>query len=319
MKMKIKRIISLILAFCITVGNIQGYALELDNVCPEEVGTYNHDICAFMKGKELLTKGNDYVGIKNVGKDADQSLYFFSYRALDKIVDKFKIYSEEEIKKIFPCDPLPWEVKNEKKSSKILNFLKIGGVTTLGGIIGAILGFFAASLFDMPNNSSKAPKEKSCGNKSFSFKDELKRFYRMIKEKIIYKIGTALGALEMAVVAGLFYSEKLEHDANQYSESSHKNFLEQKKLRRRTKNNAYALDSLKYKIPSDFDFRKSENDFILFQFSESDLYPKGDAEFNKAGIKYSDEEKALFAPKFEELRKNLTEVLKNKEEYGVYW
>ena len=54
--MKIKRIISLILAFCITVGNIQGYALELDDACPGEMSSDSHIGCSFMKGKELLTK-----------------------------------------------------------------------------------------------------------------------------------------------------------------------------------------------------------------------------------------------------------------------
>ncbi len=316
--MKIKRIISLILAFCITVGNIQGYALELDDACPEEMSPDTHFGCSFMKGKELLAKGNDYVGIKNVGKDADRSLYFFSYRALDKIVDKFKIYSKEEIKKIFPCDPFPWEAKNEKKSNGLLNLLKITGAAALGGIIEAVAFLLLAVGLD-PNNSSKAPKEKLCGNKSFSFKDELKRIYRLLKEKVIYKVVTALGALFGAVTLGAVCSDMLEHANNQYSESSHKNFLEQEKLDLRTKLNICAFDLLKNRIPSDFDFRKSENDFILFQFCESDLYPKGSAEFNKAGIKYSDEEKASFASKFEELRKNLTEVLKNKEEYGVYW
>lgn len=316
--MEIKRIISLVLAFCITVGSIQGYALELDNVCPEEVGGYGHDICAFVTGKALLAKGNDYVGIKNVGKDADQSLYFFSYRALDKIVDKFKIYSKEEIKKIFPCDPFPWEVKNNKKSNGILKSLKIGCAAALGGITEAVACLLLAVTFD-PNNSSKAPKEKSCGNKSFSFKDELKRVYRLLKERVIYKVVTAVGALFGAVTLGSLYSNMLEHANDQYSESSYKNFLEQVKLRHRTRLYISALNLLKHKIPADFDFRKSGNDFILLQFCESDLYPKGDAAFNKAGIKYSDEEKASFGQRFEELRKNLTEVLKNKEEYGVDW
>ncbi len=296
-----KKILSLILAFCITVGNIQGYALELDNVCPEEVGTYNHDICAFMKGKELLTKGNDYVGIKNVGKDADQSLYFFSYRALDKIIDKFKIYSEEEIKKIFPCDPFPWEVKNEKKSNGLLNLLGTGAVKLAGITIGSglmLLANLAGCFHFFPNFDEHA-----------RFLPGINAIFKFIPDAIG---GFSVNKL-MVILGGLFGSlVEVEVDNTiPYSESSHKNFLEQERLRRRAENNACALNSLKYKIPADFDFRKSENDFILLQFCESDLYSKGIAEFNKAGIKYSDEEKASFAPKFEELRKNLTEVLKN--------
>lgn len=296
-----KKILSLILGFCITVGSIQGYALELDNVCPEEVGTYNHDICAFMKGKELLTKGNDYVGIKNVGKDADQSFYFFSYRALDKIVDKFKIYSEEEIKKIFPCNPLPWEIKSEKKSNEILNLFGTWGVKLAGFAIGSGL-MLLANLFGcfhfLPNFDEHIRFLPGI-NAIFNFVPNV--IWGFTINKLMVILGGLLGSLVTVEIDNTI----------PYSESSYKNFLEQEKLRRIAKNNAHALDSLKYKISSNFDFRKSKDDFIIFKFCESDLYPKGNAEFNKAGIKYRDEEKASFATKFEELRKNLTEVLEN--------
>lgn len=296
-----KKILLLILAFCITVGNIQGYALELDNICPEEKGERGHYWCAYSEGKKLISQGNDYVGIKNVGKDADQSLYFFSYRALDQILDKFKVYSEEEIKKIFPCDPLPWEVKNEKKSNEILNFLgtcavKLAGITVGSGLV--LLANLCGCFHFFPNF-----------DEHFRFLPGINAIFDFIPDVI----GKFSVNKLMVILGGLFGSlVEVEVDNTiPYSESSHKNFLEQEKLRRRAKNNAYALDSLKYKIPIDFDFRKSENDFILFQFSESDLYTKGIAEFNKAGIKYSDEEKASFAQKFEELRNNLTKILKN--------
>ncbi len=315
--MKIKRIISLILAFCITVGNIQGYALELDDACPGEMSSDSHIGCSFMKGKELLTKGNDYVGIKNVGKDSEYSFYFFSYRAINEILDKFKLCSKKEMEEKFP-------MKMERvlvEPSGALKALALCAGGALGSIIGIGIGAVLVFLFDVRNGlPCPSSKAKSSGKAFSDFKEKVKHIASLIKEKLYKnKFIITLCGLSGGIAGGLWGS-KLDlkgHYECVYSENFSENLATHKKIENNNTIILSALNSLEEGI-SDKDYQTGENDFIFLRLTHSKDYPIGYAEFNKAGIKYSDEEKASFAPKFEELRNNLTEILKNKKEYGVY-
>lgn len=301
-----KKILSLILAFCITVGNIQGYALELDNVCPEEKGERGHYWCAYSAGKKLISQGNDYVGIKNVGKDADQSLYFFSYRAINEILDKFKPCSKKEMEEKFP-------MKMERvlvEPSGALKALSYGAAKLAGCTVGVgmvILANLLGFLNFFPNV-----------DRHIEVFPVMKAFFNRIPNAIggfpANKLMLLLGGLWGCTAAT---SDLKSHYECVYSENFSENLAARKKIENNNTIILSALNSLEEGI-SDKDYQIGENDFIFLRLTHSKDYPIGYAEFNKAGIKYSDEEKASFGQRFEELSGNLTKILENKKEYGVY-
>lgn len=88
-----KKILSVILIFILFMFPMQKCVIGASCDDKNEQGNYADYYCAYEEGKRLLSKENkDYVEMKNIGENADESLYFFSYRALDKILNKFKIY-----------------------------------------------------------------------------------------------------------------------------------------------------------------------------------------------------------------------------------
>ncbi len=301
-----KKILSLILAFCIAVGNIQGYALELDNVCPEEKGERGHYFCAYSEGKKLLSQGNDYVGIKNVGKNSDYSLYFFSYRAINEILDKFNLCSKKEMEEKFP-------MKMERvliEPSSALKAFSYGAAKLAGCAVGVGMAVLA-NLLGL-----------------FNFFPNVDRHVEgaPVMKTFLNRIPNAIGGFPanklMLILGGLLGGTAATSDLKSHYECVYsENFSENLAARKKIKNNNTiffrALDSLKEGI-SDKRYQKGENDFILLELTHLKDYPIGSADFNKAGIKYSDEEKALFGQRFEELSGNLTKILENKKEYGVY-
>lgn len=302
-----KKILSLILAFCLIVCNTShGHALELDDACPGEMSSDSHIGCSFMKGKELLTKGNDYVGIKNVGKDSKYSFYFFSYRAINEILDKFKPCSKKEMEEKFP-------MKMERvlvEPSGALKALSYGAAKLAGCTVGVgmvILANLLGFLNFFPNV-----------DRHIEVFPVMKAFFNRIPNAIggfpANKLMLLLGGLWGCTAAT---SDLKSHYECVYSENFSENLAARKKIENNNTIILSALNSLEEGI-SDKDYQIGENDFIFLRLTHSKDYPIGYAEFNKAGVKYSDEEKASFGQRFEELSGNLTKILENKKEYGVY-
>ena len=282
-----KKILSLILAFCLIVCNINhGHALELDDACPGAMSSDSHIGCSFMKGKELLAKGNDYVGIKNVGKNSEYSFYFFSYRAINEILDKFKLCSKKDMEEKFPME-MTRVLVEPSGASKVISY----GATKLAGCAVGVGMVILANLFGL-----------------FNFiPDAIGGFPA---NKLMLILGGLLGSTAAT-------SDSKSHYECVYSENFSENLAARKKIENNNTIILRALKSLKEGI-SDKEYQENGNDFIFLRLTNLKDYPTGYAEFNKVGIKYSDEEKALFGQRFEELSGNLTKILENKKEFGVY-
>ena len=100
-------------------------------------GGYESDLCAGKEAEKILLSGKkDYVVIKDVGPLANEEIYYFTFRALDKILDELGLDPNE--------DKLREELQRLRKErisyfSTLKNMLRVGISSLLGALAGQIL------------------------------------------------------------------------------------------------------------------------------------------------------------------------------------
>ena len=289
-----KKILSVILVFILFMFPMQKCVIGASCDDKNEQGNYADYYCAYEEGKRLLSKENkDYVEMKNIGENADESLYFFSYRALDKILNKFKIYSEKEIE-----NPLPLVVNCKSNSALFVDMLLILLAKTAGATIGIGLTLLANALGTfryIPNIDRRI--ERIPGMKKI-----FNKIPNMVKNIPVNKFMVLLGGLSGAAADTSSGDSNTDIDM-EINEEFLKNKLE---LKKDINDNIYALKSLLAQISDNEHYK---NDFVFFNFSPSTVF----AEFNKADLSYSEEEKDSFNKIFEKIKQELNTLLNGKE------
>ncbi len=143
--MKIKKILSVFLSMLLFLNPILAEkASAMDQKTKEEYflthcpkknskGGYVYDSCVWKDAEEALLNGTDYVIMRDQGPYGNEDLYFFTFRALDKILDELGLDPSEDTLRE------EWETfKKEQNSyfSPFKNILRVG----IGSLIGALGG-----------------------------------------------------------------------------------------------------------------------------------------------------------------------------------
>ena len=122
----------------------------------------------------------------------------------------------------------------------------------------------------------------------------------MVKNIPVNKFMVLLGGLSGAT------ADTSSGDSNTDMEINEEFLKNKLELKKDINDNIYALKSLLAQISDNEHYK---NDFVFFNFSPSTVF----AEFNKADLNYSEEEKDSFNKTFEKIKQELNTLLNGKE------
>ena len=293
--MKIKKILSVFLSILLFLNAILiENASAIDQKTKEEhflkhcpkknsKGGYVYDSCAWKEAEEALLKGKDYVIMRDQGPYGTEDLYFFTFRALDKILDELGLDPNE--------DKLREEWQNLEKErnsyfSALKNTLRIG----IGSLIGALGG---NELYSLARSERKKHR-----------KDRIK-FLRRPARTI-----SKLGVVAMMLIGSAFIGSitsiwlKIKHDIAKKKE--YEIFDKEYKIYKLNNKRADALNLMLHWIK---DSNYSLEDKTIF-FAETapkqmwEAYP-----ITLEGLNYTEEEKASFPEKLKKLAQDIEKNL----------
>lgn len=291
--MKIKKILSVFLSILLFLNPIlTENASAIDQKTKEEYflkhcpkknskGGYVYDSCAWKEAEEALLSGKDYVIMRDQGPYGTEDLYFFSFRALDKILDELGLDPSE--------DKLREEWQNLEKErtsyfSASKNILRVG----IGSLIGALGG---NGLYRLARSERKK-----------HHKDRIQSIKSPVR--IISKLGVGAMRLIGAACVGLITSIllKIKHDIAEKKE--YEIFDKEYKIYKLNNKKAAPLNSL-LKYIKDYSL---EDKTIIFAATEPKqvwrAYP-----INLESLNYTEEERASFPEKFKKLVQDIEKNL----------
>lgn len=291
--MKIKKILSVFLSILLFLNAIlTENASAIDQKTKEEhflkhcpkknsKGGYVYDSCAWKEAEEALLKGKDYVIMRDQGPYGTEDLYFFTFRALDKILDELGLDPNE--------DKLREEWQNLEKErnsyfSALKNTLRIG----IGSLIGALGG---NELYSLARSERKK-----------HHKDRIKFLRR--PARTISKLGVVAMMLIGSVFIGSITSIwlKIKHDIAEKKE--YEIFDKEYKIYKLNNKKAAPLNSL-LKYIKEYSL---EDKTIFFAATEPKqvwrAYP-----INLESLNYTEEEKASFPERLKKLAQDIEKNL----------
>lgn len=288
---KLKKFLSFILSFFIFLNSnltLIAFADDFDydkylkEHCQERnsKGNYFDEQCAELEAEQILMQGkDDYVVMKNLGPKANQAIYYFNFRALDKIIEEIGLDKlEDELDE--QMDAL---TKRSDKTFKPMKVLSKIGISSLIGVLGSQVVLSVSKAY-------KSKKDKHKQNKSIS------NAILTGGAATIYFTGAAIGGLLSAIY------QKIKFDY--FSDKINQIWVEKDKITKLNKNKAFAL-KLMLDYINDKDFMQGEDCFYVHE----NPYREWDCNPVNLGLNYTDEEKAEFLQKFEKLKKDVEENL----------
>lgn len=300
--MKTKKFLSMLLSLILILNfadatkryaNATEFNEECLADCPKNSkGGYRDTSCAWEEAGKALLNGTDYVVMKDQGPHENEDLYFFTFRALDKILDEIGLdpgedkFNEE------------WETfKKEQNSyfSPFKNILRVG----IGSLIGALGG---NKLYSLARSERKK-----------HHKDRIQSLRRPVRT--ISKLGVGAMRLIGAACVGLITSILLKIKYNSEWEKGWKIFDKSYKAYKLNEKKADPLNCMLQYIKGSNYSLDAETFFSVHAMpKEIWRFESGNLE----GLNYAEEEKALFPEKLKKLaqdiEKNLGRRLEKKDE-----
>ena len=319
--MKIKKILSVFLSMLLFLNPILAEkASAMDQKTKEEYflthcpkknskGGYVYDSCAWKDAEEALLNGTDYVIMRDQGPYGNEDLYFFTFRALDKILDELGLdpgedkFNEE------------WETFKKKQNSyfsPFKNILRVGVGSLLGALGGNELYSLAQSNYEGHHKSSHHKSshknhhnhKPSHGLEISEHKHQGSRNFLRDTTRVISKLGANAMMLIGAACVGLITSILLKIKYNSEWEKGWKIFDKSYKAYKLNNKKAAPLNSLLEYIKN----YSLEDKTIFFAATEPKqvwrAYP-----INLEGLNYTEEEKASFPEKFKKLAQDIEKNL----------
>lgn len=316
--MKNKKILSIFLSMLLFLNPIlSGKASAMDQKTKEEYflthcpkknskGGYVYDSCAWKEAEEALLNGTDYVIMRDQGPYENEDLYFFTFRALDKILDELGLDPSED--KL--CEERQ-SLKKERISyfSPLKNILRVGIGSLLGVLGGNGLYSLAQSNYEGHHKSShrnhhnhKSPhgleisEHKRQGNGNF-----LRNTTRVIS-----KLGANAMMLIGATCVGLITSILLKIKYNAAWAKESEIFDKEYKIYKLNNKKADALNLMLYRI-KDSNYSLEDETIFFAKTAPKQLwqaYP-----INLEGLNYTEEEKGSFPEKFKKLAQDIEKNL----------
>ena len=286
-----KKFLSLSLSVVIILGSIVPLKSEafipkeFESDCAEKnsKGGYIEDNCAYWEAENaLLNEKKDYVVIKNLGPLADRTFYYFSFNALDKILDVVNQPTDEMQKEID-------KLEQQKNSLKESAFSK----SSLSSVFGAIGGHLSAKLFDWCRTAlyNKEQKKRS------------KKDIKVTPAKLVLYAGTGIFELIGAVITGIFSAVYLSTKQDNLNNEMSKIIKEKKKINQyKSCALGVMLDDIKkadYKNEDYFIVNAYSNGYWLFGASNM-------------GLNYTEAQRKAFESKFQKLAKDIEDALNNE-------
>ena len=244
---------------------------------------YIEDSCAIWEAENaLLNEKKDYVVIKNLGPLADRTFYYFSFNALDKILDVVNQPTDEMQKEID-------KLEQKKNSLKESAFSKI----SLSSVFGAIGGHLSARLFDWCRTAlyNKEQKKRS------------KKDIKVTPAKLVLYAGTGIFELIGAVITGIFSAVYLSTKQDNLNNEMSKIIKEKKKINQ-YKSCALGV-MLDYIKKADY---KNEDFFII----ETNPINCWMFDASNIGLNYTEAQRKAFESKFQKLAKDIEDALNNE-------
>lgn len=294
--MKLKKCLSVILSLILFLNlfsvtnvyaeNSEFAEDELWNSCTKNSKGGHEDIfCAGKEADELILSGKkDYVVMKNVGSQANEEIYYFTFRALDKILEELGLDpNEDELKE-------EWQrLEKERISyfSPLKNILKV----CAGGLIGALGG---NGLYSLARSERKK-----------HHKDRIQCLRKPVR--VISELGVGamrlIGAASACLIASIFL--KIKHDIAEKKE--YEIFNKEYKIYKLNSRKSELLNRmLKYIKDSNYLPQDDETIFSVYTVPKDiwRFYPG-----NIKGLNYTEEEIASFPEKFRKLAQDIEENL----------
>lgn len=246
-------------------------------------GGYESDLCAGKEAEKILLSGEkDYVVIKDVGPLANEEIYYFTFRALDKILDELGLDPNE--------DKLREELQRLRKErisyfSTLKNMLRIGISSLLGALAGNGLHSLARSESRKQNKDNRQHKKRPA--------------------KTILKLGANAMRFIGAACVGLVTSILLKIKYDECKGNERELFNKEHKIYKLNEKKADALDFI-------LDHIKNSNHLLEENFFAVHAVPKEiwRVEYgNIEGLNFTEEEKALLPEKMEKLAQAIKENL----------
>lgn len=258
---------------------------ELESSCAKKnsKGGYIEDSCAYWDAENvLLNEKKDYVVIKNLGPLADRTFYYFSFNALDKILDVINQPTEELQQEI---DKLA-KKKNSLKESVLSRI-------SLSGVIGAVGGHLSARLFDWYRKVlyNKEKKRRS------------KKDIKATPAKLMLYAGKGIFELIGAALVGILSAC--------YLSSEHINLNDEISKINEEKNRIDQYKSCALGVMLD-DIKKAQykdEDYFIVNAFPDDCWLFG---ASSMGLNYTEAQRKAFEPKFQKLEKDLEDALKDE-------
>ena len=282
--LKLKKFLSVLLSLAL-VFNL-GTSLKSEAFIPAEFesdcaqknskGGYIEDGCAYWEAENaLLNEKKDYIVIKNLGPLADRTFYYFSFNALDKILDVVNQSTDEMQKEIDKLE----QKKNSLKRSMLPKI-------SLSSVFGAVGGHLSARLFDwcraiLYNNRKR----------EYSKKD-----IKLTPVKLMLYAGTGIFELVGAVAAGLLSAQDTLSD-----EIS-------KIIEEKNKINRYKICALEVMIDDIKEASYKNEDFFNLETNPSNCWM---FDAGSMGLNYTEAQREAFEPKFQKLAKDIEDAIKD--------
>lgn len=246
-------------------------------------GGYESELCAGKEAEKILLSGEkDYVVIKEVGPLANEEVYYFTFRALDKILDELGLDHNE--------DKLREELQSLRKErisyfSTLKNMLRVG--------VGSSLGAWGGNgLYNLARSKHiRYHKDKIA---------DVKR-----PAKTILKLSANAMRFIGAACVGLVTSVLLKIKYDECRGKERELFNKEHKIYKLNEKKADALDFI-------LDHIKNSNYLLEENFFAVHAVPKGVWHFeygNIEGLNFTEEEKAKLPEKMEKLAKDIEENL----------
>ena len=288
--LKLKKFLSVLLSLTF-VFNF-GTSLKSEAFIPKEFesdcaqknskGGYIEDGCAYWEAENaLLNEKKDYVVIENLGPLADRTFYYFSFNALDKILDVVNQPTDEMQKEIDKLE----QKKNSLKRSMLPKI-------SLSSALGAVGGHLSARLFDwcraiLYNNRKRG----------YSKKD-----IKLTPVKIMLYAGTGIFELVGAVAAGLLSAVCLSTKQDNLKDEILKINKEMNKI---NQYRHYALEGILDDIK---EASYKDKDYFCIKTNPSNCWM---SYLSSIGLNYTEAQREAFEPKFQKLAKDIEDAIKD--------
>ena len=293
--MKTKKFLSIILSL-ILILNFDGPTKRYANAadfneeefladCPQNAkGGYENYLCAGDYAEKILLKREkDYVIMHDVGPLANEEIYYFTFRALDKILDELGLDpSEDKLRK-------EWQgLEKERVScfSPLKNILRVG----IGSLLGSLGG---NGLYSLARSERKK-----------HHKDRIQYIRRPVRT--ISKLCVGAMRLIGAVCVGLITSIllKIKHDLAKKKE--YEIFNKEYKIYKLNSKKSVPLNIMLQHIKDSNYSLDAETLFSVHAMPKNVwmFHPE-----NLEGLNYTEEEKALFPEKLKKLAQDIEKNL----------